>query len=79
MNNNLERPLLEALLKINNLNDFKPFREYLAGQLEMHKTRLVFMADDRQVHNLQGRAQALKELMDLIEGAPAALDKATGR
>lgn len=79
MSNNLERPLLEALLKINNLNDFKAFREYLTEQLETHKTRLVFMADDRQVHNLQGRAQALKELMDLIEGAPAALDKATGR
>lgn len=79
MSNNLERPLLEALLKINNLNDFKAFREYLTEQLETHKTRLVFMADDRQVHNLQGRAQALKELIDLIEGAPAALDKATGR
>lgn len=79
MNNKTDRALLEALLRINNLNDFSAFREYLAGQLEEHKTRLVFMADDRQVHNLQGRAQALSELIDLIEGAPAALDKATGR
>lgn len=77
MSSNLGRPLLEALLKINNLDDFKAFREYLVEQLEVHKTRLVYMADDRQVHNLQGRAQALKELMDLIESAPAVLDKAT--
>lgn len=77
MSTNLGRPLLEALLKINNLDDFKAFREYLVEQLETHKTRLVYMADDRQVHNLQGRAQALKELMDLIESAPAVLDKAT--
>lgn len=79
MSNKTDRALLEALLKINNLNDFSAFREHLAETLEEHKTRLVFMADDRQVHNLQGRAQALKELIDLIEGAPAALDKATGR
>lgn len=79
MNNKTDRALLEALLRINNLNDFSAFREYLVEQLEEHKTRLVFMADDRQVHNLQGRAQALSELIDLIEGAPAALDKATGR
>jgi hypothetical protein len=74
-----DRALQEALLKINNLNDFLAFREYLAATLEDYKTRLVHMADDRQVHNLQGRAQALKELMDLIESAPAVLDKATGR
>lgn len=74
-----DRALLEALLKINNLNEFAAFREYLSEVLEEHKTRLVFMADDRQVHNLQGRAQALSELRDLIESAPAALDKATGR
>ena len=79
MYNKSDRVLLEALLKINNLNEFSAFREYLAGVLEDHKSRLVFMADDRQVHNLQGRAQALRELIDLIEGAPAALDKATGR
>lgn len=79
MSNKTNRALLEALLKINNLNDFSAFRDYLAESLEEHKTRLVFMADDRQVHNLQGRAQALSELIDLIEGAPAALDKATGR
>ena len=74
-----DRALYEALLKINNLNDFSAFRDYLNATLEEHKARLVFMADDRQVHNLQGRAQALKELKDLIEGAPAALDKLTGR
>lgn len=77
MKNKTDRVLLEALLKINNLDDFAAFREYLAEQLNEHKTRLVFMADDRQVHNLQGRAQALDELIDLIESAPTVLDKAT--
>jgi hypothetical protein len=79
MSSKTDRALLESLLKINNLNEFLAFREYLAATLEEYKTRLVHMADDRQVHNLQGRAQALKELIDLIGSAPAALDKTTGR
>lgn len=79
MSNKTDRALLESLLKINNLNEFLAFREHLAVTLDEYKTRLVHMADDRQVHNLQGRAQALKELIDLIGSAPAALDKATGR
>lgn len=74
-----ERALYEALLKINNLNEFSAFRDYLKETLEEHKARLVFMADDRQVHNLQGRAQALKELTDLLESAPGWLDKQAGR
>lgn len=56
----------EALKRISRDADFQRFTEYLRAKLEDAKAVLV-TADDTQFRRLQGKAQALSELMEIVE------------
>ncbi len=71
----MTRALAECLLKIRNLNEFEPFREMLATEANLLKDQLVTQADDRALRNLQGRAQAMTSLIDLIGDAEKLVDQ----
>jgi hypothetical protein len=71
----ITRALAECLLKIRNLNEFEPFREMLAEEANLLKDQLVTQADDRALRNLQGRAQAITSLIDLIGDAEKLVDQ----
>lgn len=71
----LNRPLTECLLRIRNLDEFKPLRDHLAGEKAKHMTFLVGCNEDRPLHVAQGMVRALGALTDLIEQAPSLLDK----
>ena len=70
-----DRALLECLLKIRNLNEFSPFRDYLETELRETMMTMINCNDDRQMHCHQGAVRKLTALHDLIDGAPGLLDK----
>lgn len=72
----VDRALAECLLKIKNLNEFKPFREMLESETNQLKDQLVTQADDKALRNLQGRAQALTSLIELVDDAEKLVDQA---
>lgn len=65
----VDRALAECLLKIKNLTEFKPFREQLEADLQGIKDALVTQADEKALRNMQGRAQALTSLLEMIDDA----------
>ena len=67
--------LVETCLRLNNLNEFKPFREYLDTELQRVTSALIECQDDRQVAVLQGEARALKDIKMLIERSPDEADR----
>lgn len=69
-----QRPLFEACLKLRNQSELSPVRKYLAERLELAKDRLVTLPVE-QVGIAQGRAQELKEFLDLIERSPSLLEQ----
>jgi len=69
-----QRPLFEACLKLRNQPELSPVRKYLAERLELAKDRLVTLPVE-QVGIAQGRAQELKEFLDLIERSPSLLEQ----
>jgi hypothetical protein len=69
-----QRPLFEACLKLRNQSEFYPVRKYLEERLELAKDRLVTLPVE-QVGIAQGRAQELKEFLDLIERSPSLLEQ----
>lgn len=70
----VDRALAECLLKIKNLTEFQPLREYLVADLQGIKDSLVTQADDKALRNMQGRAQALTNLIDMIDDAERLVD-----
>lgn len=72
----VDRALAECLLKIKNLNEFKPFREMLVTELDLIKEQLVTQADEKALRNAQGRAQATKAFIELIDDAEKLVDQA---
>ena len=71
----LSRPLLECLMRVRNLDEFRPLREYLATENEKHTNFLIGCNEDRPMHVAQGMLRATKGLTDLIDSAPVLLDK----
>lgn len=71
----IDRALAECLLKIKNLNEFRPFREMLDTELNLIKEQLVTQADEKALRNAQGRAQATKAFIDLIDNAEKLVDQ----
>ena len=49
--------------------DWQEFRGLLEQELATHKASLVSCADDRLLRQLQGRAQMLNELLELLAAA----------
>lgn len=72
-----DKQLLEAVLRLR-AQEFAPFLGYLKAELEDSRDKLTTAPLDR-LTNLQGKAQCLKGILDLVEVAPAMLDKMEGR
>lgn len=72
----ISRALAECLLKIKNLNEFQPFREMLVEELNLIKEQLVTQADEKALRNAQGRAQATKSFIELIDNAEKLVEQA---
>jgi hypothetical protein len=68
-----DKALYEALLKIKNDPQLKPFVEWLESQREATRDRMETAQDAFQVE--QGRALILKKILTCIEQAPDVLQK----
>lgn len=69
------RFLHEGALLIRNDPKFKEFREWLDYEQEQALIVLTSNQDDRKMYSAQGKYQILRELKNLIESAPAQLEK----
>ena len=74
----LEKTLVANLLHINGLVEFKPYREWLQSQRERWRDATE-SATDVALYRAQGRAQMLKEILDLLAQAPTLADKYRGQ
>lgn len=68
------RSLLEALVRIRNLDEFKAFREHLDSEMTKHTDRMTMSNDDRQMVLAQGSVRVLRELTELIGQSAKLLD-----
>ena len=71
----ISRSLAECLMRLRNLDENKPLRDYLAAENAKHMAFLIGCNEDRPMHVAQGMIRATKGLTDLIEQAPSLLDK----
>jgi len=69
-----QRPLFESCLKLRNNSDLSPIKQYLAERLDAVKDKLTTLPVD-QIGVAQGRAQELKDFLDLIERSPTLLEQ----
>lgn len=74
----VDRFLVANLLHINGLDEFSPFRKWLQDQLDNWRDQCVTQKDAEYLRQAQGRAQAYKEILDLLAKAPALADKQRG-
>ncbi len=74
----VDRFLLSNLLKLNGLDEFKPFRDWLRERREFWRDATESQMDEVSLRLAQGRAQMLKEILSMLEDAPAAAKKAGG-
>lgn len=72
MNRNL---LLESCIRIKNLDEFKPFREWLTSELDGEMNVLVSATDEVVLRLAQGSARRLRSILDLLDAAAKQLDK----
>ena len=70
-----DRFLFEACLRFRNQPDMAPVKEYLEMQLDGYKQSLVTLTDHQSLLRTQGKAQAIKEFLELVERSPALLDQ----
>ena len=68
-------PLFECLIRIRNLPEFAPFRELLASELKAETSRMLGLAEPKDMWRAQGAARAITKLQNLIENANSILEK----
>ena len=66
----VDKPLVAALLKLNSFDDFEPFRAWLKERREFWRDALESQKEEATMRQAQGRAQAYKEIFDLLAEAP---------
>lgn len=71
--------LLECLVRIKNLNEFKAFREYLEAERKYDMAVLAGANEDRVMHLSQGAYRRTDMIIDLIEQSPMLLEKHKGK
>lgn len=74
----VDRFLAANLLHINGLDEFSPFRNWLQEQRDFWRDALETQKDADMLRQAQGRAQAYKEILDLLAKAPALAEKHRG-
>lgn len=65
---NGDRQVANALRRLQT-EEFRPYREFLTAKLERDKELLVSVRDENELRRVQGRAEALKALLDEIDNA----------
>lgn len=72
---NLDRSLLESVVRLKSSPEFAPFVKYLK-ELEMkHLMACGSLNEDRPTHVAQGSYRAVREINGLIEQSAVLLDK----
>ena len=67
--NNAEKQAIHALVRLREPGN-EAFLRLLKAELEAAKLKLVHAADMVQVHRLQGRAEALQDLLTAVDESP---------
>lgn len=70
----LNRPVVESLLRVRNDPELRPFLQYLLARKTKATGDCVIQRDEA-LYRAQGRAQELQELLDLVEDAPGLFEK----
>lgn len=74
----VDKALTANLLMINGSDEFKAFREYLKDQQQTWIDQCVSQKDEVSLRFAQGRAQMMKDILELLAQAPALADKYRG-
>lgn len=75
----VDQHLLANFLRLKNFEDNAPFRKWLQEQRDTWRDALETQKDGDVLRQAQGRAQAYKEILDLIDRAPALAEKERGK
>jgi hypothetical protein len=73
--NNADVQQVQSLVRLREPG-YNAFLKLLEAELESAKQKLVHAADMVQVHRLQGRAEALEDLLKAVEEAPKVENRA---
>lgn len=71
----IDKALVANLLRINGLDEHRPFREHLIKQKEFWVNALVSQRDMVAIHQSQGRIQAYQDLLEILAKAPVLAEK----
>jgi len=66
--------LLKAIIRLGVNNDFQIFKEHLESELEYSRKMLPDIVDEVSLRLMQGRAQALKAIVEIVDNAKTTLD-----
>lgn len=75
MANENSLPLYEALLRLRNMPEMAPFRDYLKSEEAKAVDAMIGMNEDRPMYRAQGAVRQLRLLQILIEDAAKVRDK----
>ncbi len=75
----VDRALIGNLLQLQNFPEFAPFRAWLKEQRTTWRDALETQKDSDILRQAQGRAQAYKEILDLLEKADTLAEKERGK
>lgn len=73
-----DRHLLSCQLKINGLDEFKPYREHLLALRDKYRAMNDTMNDETVLRRNQGRIMQLNDILEELEQAPALAQKIGG-
>lgn len=74
----VNKHLVANLLQINGLDEFSPLRKWLQEQRMVALEILEAQKEVENIYRAQGKAQAYKEILELLAKAPALADKYRG-
>lgn len=74
----VNKHLVANLLQINGLDEFSPLRKWLQEQRMAALEILEAQKEVENIYRAQGKAQAYKEILELLAKAPALADKYRG-
>lgn len=75
----VDRALIGNLLQLRNFPEFAPFRRWLNGQRDFWRDALETQRDSDTLRQAQGRTQAYKEILDMLDQAEALAEKEWGK
>jgi hypothetical protein len=73
----LDERELRAILALRSNDDFMIFVKMMSARAEEYNKRLIYSKDADNLLVLQGLTRAYVEVLESVDGAPAAFDKLT--